>query len=104
MVLMKCSNQREGLQMNITPNDFEHLFEAAMEWDLETWKDQEFRFNFQIEVKTGYIYWTDSYAALILCREFLNERGYSFIDSWDEASEQWAFISNYDFHAARVGA
>lgn len=90
--------------MNITPNDFEHLFDAAMEWDLETWKDQEARFDFSVEVQFGYIYWVETYAALILCREFLNERGYTFVESFDEATEQWAFISNYDFHSSRVSA
>ena len=90
--------------MNITPNDFEHLFDAAMEWDLETWKDQEARFDFSIEVRFGFIYWVENYSSLILCREFLNERGNTFIDSFDEATQQWAFISDYDFHSARVSA
>ena len=90
--------------MNVTPEDFEHLFDAAMEWDIETWRDQEMRFDFAIEVKYGYVYWVECRAALILCREFLHERGFSFVDSWDEGTDQWAFISNYDFHASRVGA
>lgn len=101
---MKPSNQREGLKMTITPEDFEYLFDAAMEWDIETWRDQELRFDFKIEVKAGFIYWVEDRANLILCRQFLNERGFTFIDSWDEATEQWVFISDYDFHSARVSA
>jgi hypothetical protein len=90
--------------MNITPQDFEHLFEAAMEWDIETWRDQEARFDFNIEVKKGHIYWVENYPSLIMCRHFLNERGHSMVESFDEATQQWAFISSYDFHAARVSA
>jgi hypothetical protein len=90
--------------MNITPQDFEYLFETAMEWDLAGWEGQEARFDFQTEVKQGHIYWVENYASMILCREFLNTRGFFCVESFDEALEQWAFISDYDFHAARVGA
>jgi len=90
--------------MNITPQDFEHLFETAMEWDIRTWKDQEARFDFSVEIPLGHIYWVENYSDFMLCREFLNNRGHFCVESFDEAMEQWAFISDYDFHAARVSA
>ena len=90
--------------MRITPQDFEHLFDAAMEWDVATWTDQESRFDFENQPDTGFIYWVEEYPNLILCREFLAERGFTYTASFDEATEQWAFISDYDFHAARVSA
>jgi hypothetical protein len=90
--------------MNITAQDFEYLFETAMEWDAATWKDQEARFDFETEVNQGHIYWVENYASLVLCRDFLNTHGYTFVPSVDEAMQQWCFISDYDFHAARVSA
>jgi hypothetical protein len=90
--------------MEITTEDFEYLFETAMEWDIETWKDQEARFDFKIEVQKGFIYWVENYPSLIMCRQFLNERGHFCVDSFDEGIQQWVFISDYDFHAARVSA
>jgi len=90
--------------MDITPQDFEHLFEVAMDWDAEAWRDQEARFDFPIEVKNGFIYWVENYASLMLCRHFLNQQGHFAVTSFDEASEQWCFITGYDFHSARVGA
>jgi hypothetical protein len=90
--------------MDITAEDFEHLFETAMEWDAKAWQDQEFRFDFDVEMPTGHIYWVEDYSSMMLCRQFLNERGFNFTSSFDESLEQWAFISDYDFHAARVSA
>jgi len=90
--------------MKITAQDFEHLFDAAMEWDAATWADQINRFEVQDMPQTGHIYWVEEYPNLILCREFLAERGFTYTASFDEATEQWAFISDYDFHAARVSA
>ena len=90
--------------MKISAKDFEHLFDAAMEWDSATWEDQMNRFDF-IEIPAkGYIYWVEEYYNLILCREFLAQAGFTFIYSFDEATEQWAFISNYNFDSARVSA
>lgn len=90
--------------MEITLEDFENLFEVAMEWELETWEGQEYRFNFPIEIQSGYIYWVENRASMIMCRQFLNERGFTCIDSWDEATQQWAFISDYNWETSRVGA
>ena len=41
--------------MDITAQDFEYLFETAMEWDSAAWKDQEHRFDFNVEVAKGHI-------------------------------------------------
>ena len=90
--------------MEITAQDFEYLFETAMEWDATAWKDQELRFDFNVEVAKGHIYWVENYASMLLCRDFLNTRGFFCVESFDEALEQWVFISDYDFHAARVSA
>jgi hypothetical protein len=90
--------------MKLTSQDFEHLFDAAMEWDVETWADQMNRFDFKNEVQHGFIYWVEEYPNLILCRQFLAENDYTYEPSFDEATEQWVFITNYDFNSARVGA
>jgi len=90
--------------MEITAQDFEHLFDAAMEWHLNTWSEQTNRFDFDDMPQTGFIYWVEEYPNLILCREFLAKRGYTYTASFDEATDQWAFISNYNFDSARVSA
>jgi hypothetical protein len=90
--------------MEITAQDFEHLFDSAMEWHLNSWSEQTNRFDFDDMPKFGHIYWVEEYPNLILCREFLAKRGFTYTQSFDEATDQWAFITNYDFHAARVSA
>ena len=90
--------------MNITAQDFEYLFDVSMSWTASNWSGQAYRFDFENQPETGFIYWVEDYSNLILCRQFLNERGFTFTKSFDEATEQWAFISDYDFHAARVSA
>jgi hypothetical protein len=90
--------------MEITAQDFEHLFETAMEWNATTWQDQILRFDFKVDVPKGHIYWVENYSDMMLCRQFLNDRNFFCVESFDEAMEQWCFISDYDFHSARVSA
>lgn len=90
--------------MEITAQDFEYLFETAMEWDAADWKDQATRFDFETETNKGMIYWVSSYAFLILCREFLKMQGQTFVPTFDEALQQWCFVSDYNFWSARVSA
>ena len=90
--------------MNITAWDFEHLFDVSMEWNKADWAIHSNRWDFNEAPKDGFIYWCEDYASLVLCREFLASGNYTYLQSFDEGTEQWAFISDYDFHSARVSA
>ena len=81
--------------MKITEKDFEALTNTSMEWTKEDWSEQEFRFDFEASPESGFIFWVDDYASLMFCRQFCEERGFTFTSSFDEATEDWCFISNY---------
>jgi hypothetical protein len=90
--------------MKITAQDFEHLVEQAMSWDLNQWAEQLNRFSFDKFPDDGVIYWVENYSSFMLCRQFLAENGYTFIQSFDEGAEQWCFITNYDFCSVKADA
>ena len=84
------------MELQLTAEDFQNLIETAMEWDKKEWEPQELRFDFKDHPDLGFIYWVDSYTTLVICQHFLNLNKRTFFKSWDEATEQWCFITDYD--------
>jgi len=84
------------MELKLTAEDFQNLVDTAMEWDVKEWEGQELRFDFKGEPDLGFIYWVESYTTLVLCEHYLTVNEFSFFKSWDEATEQWCFITNYD--------
>jgi hypothetical protein len=84
------------MELQLTAEDFQNLVETAMEWDKKEWEPQELRFDFEGHPDLGFIYWVESYTALVICKHFLKLNNQTFFMSWDEATEQWCFITDYD--------
>ena len=84
--------------MKLTNEDFTRLFDCAMAWGLD-WKEQADRFEpTPKEFRFQWVYWFDSYSALLLARLFLDEDGWQSESLWDEDLEQWILLTNYEFN------
>ena len=84
--------------MKLTNEDFTRLFDSAMAWGLD-WKEQADRFDPTAkEFRFQWVYWFDSYSALLLARLFLDEDGWQSESLWDEDLEQWILLTNYEFN------
>jgi hypothetical protein len=82
--------------MKLTNEDFMYLHECSMQWD-QGWELKASRFEPRVKsYQWRWAYWFDSYARLLLGREFLAEQGYEFEVVWDEATEQWLLLTNYE--------
>ena len=82
--------------MNLTERDFNRLIETAMEWKSETgWIDKKDRFEDTINWSHKFIYWVENYASALLATEYLNQKGYDFSISYDEAMTQYCFTTDY---------
>lgn len=82
--------------MKLTERDFNRLIETAMEWKSETgWIDKKDRFEDTINWSHKFIYWVENYASALLATEYLNQKGYDFSISYDEAMTQYCFTTDY---------
>lgn len=82
--------------MKLTERDFNRLIETAMEWKSETgWIDKKDRFEDTINWSHKFIYWVENYASALLATEYLNQKGYDFSISYDEAMSQYCFTTDY---------
>ena len=82
--------------MKLTKHDFERLTEVQMEWvGNDGWIDKKDRFEDTINWSHKFIYWVENYASALLATEYLNQKGYDFSISYDEAMTQYCFTTYY---------
>ena len=82
--------------MKLTKHDFERLTEVQMEWvGSDGWIDKKDRFEDTINWSHKFIYWVENYASALLATEYLNQKGYDFSISFDEAMSQYCFTTDY---------
>lgn len=82
--------------MKLTERDFNRLIETAMDWKSETgWIDKKDRFEDTINWSHEFIYWVENYASALLATEYLNQKGFDFSISYDEAMSQYCFTTDY---------
>ena len=82
--------------MKLTKHDFERLTEVQMEWvGNDGWIDKKDRFEDTINWSHKFIYWVENYASALLATEYLNQKGYDFSISYDEAMTQYCFTTDY---------
>jgi hypothetical protein len=82
--------------MKLTKHDFERLTEVQMEWvGSDGWIDKKDRFEDTINWSHKFIYWVENYASALLATEYLNQKGYDFSISYDEAMTQYCFTTDY---------
>lgn len=75
--------------------DFERLTESQMEFNGQNWEVQEFRFDQEMNFNHEYIFWCESYAALILATHYLDQVGHSYSIAYDSAVEMYCFTTDY---------
>jgi hypothetical protein len=77
--------------------DFEFLTQTSMEWKASTWSDQvnDGRFTGRIDFNHSYIYWFDSYAAVIAAKAILKDFEMDYSVLVDESTGEFAMTSNY---------
>lgn len=80
--------------MNITEQDFERLTQDSMIWSNEEWATKLDRFDDELP-DSGYIYWVDNYASIVLCRQYIEERGCNLTATFDGGMLQWCFVTDY---------
>jgi hypothetical protein len=67
-----------------------------MEWvGSDGWIDKKDRFEDTINWSHKFIYWVENYASALLATEYLNQKGYDFSISFDEAMSQYCFTTDY---------
>ena len=87
--------------MNLTNEDFMHLHNTSMEWG-KHWKKQAERFEpTATDFTWRWAYWFDSYPALLLAREFIEEEFWACEIFYDMGSEQWMFLTNYESYESK---
>jgi hypothetical protein len=93
--------------MKITEIDFENLATNSMRWDGTDWQVQADRFADDIRYDWAMGYWFDDITALIMAKNFLNDKDIPFQESYDEGSESYLVVTNYEtasWAAETVGA
>jgi hypothetical protein len=82
--------------MNLSNQDFMYLHECSMQWD-NSWRAKDGRFEPSVKsYEHRWAYWFDSYPALLLGRQFIQEQDYEFEVVWDSGTEQWLLVTNYE--------
>jgi len=87
--------------MRLSNEDFMHLHDTAMEWDVH-WKKQSVRFEPRVKsYEWRWAYWFDSYASLLLGRQFLEQEGFACEIVWDEGCIAWLILTNYESYESK---
>jgi hypothetical protein len=92
---MKTKHARNLANVQLNPLDFERLTESQMEFKGQNWEVQEFRFDQEMNFNHEYIFWTESYAALVLATHFLDQVGHTYSIAYDSAVEMYCFTTDY---------
>jgi len=93
--------------MKITETDFENLATNSMRWAGTDWQVQADRFADDIRYDWTMAYWFDEITALIMAKNFLNDKDIPFQESYDDGSESYVVVTNYEtasWAAETVGA
>lgn len=87
--------------MNLTSEDFMHLHSTSMEWG-NHWKKQAERFEPSVEqFNWRWAYWFESYTALLLAREFIEQDFWASETFFDMACGEWLLLTNYESYESK---
>jgi len=82
--------------MKLTNEDFMRLHQTSMEWGVH-WKKHKLHFEPSVKsYEWRWAYWFDLYANLLFGRQFLEQEEWSFEVVWDEGSDAWLLLTNYE--------
>ncbi|CAB4161722.1 hypothetical protein UFOVP1201_5 [uncultured Caudovirales phage] len=89
--------------MLITAKDFEALSNTKMQWAGYGWESQSDRFDQELFYEWPWAYWFEDAASMILARMFLFNLGRGFEFAYDEATDNYIIVTNYNSDI-KVGA
>jgi len=92
---MKIKHANALANVKLNPIDFERLTESQMQFAGHNWEVQDHRFDQDMNYDHEYIFWVESYAALILATHFLDQVKHSYTIAYDEAVEMYCFTTDY---------
>jgi hypothetical protein len=82
--------------MKLKAIDFERLTECQMEFNaVADWQSQSARFVDGLNWNHAFIYWCENYASTLLACQYLEQKGFSYEISWDDAIQQYCFTTDY---------
>ena len=92
---MKIKHADALVNFRLNALNFERLTESQMQFAGQNWEIQNDRFDQEMNYEHEYIFWVESYAALILATHYLKDIGYSYNESYDSAVDMWCFTTDY---------
>ncbi len=92
---MKTKHATNLANVKLNSLDFERLTESQMEFKNQAWEVQFNRFDQDMNYDHEFIFWTESYAALVLATHFLDQVGHNYVIAYDSAVEMYCFTTDY---------
>lgn len=92
---MRTKQASKLTSVNLNSVDFVRLTESQMEFKGQQWEVQDYRFDQEMNYNHGYIFWVESYAALILATHYLAQVGHDYLVAYDSAVEMYCFTTDY---------
>jgi len=92
---MKTKHAKALADFSLNAINFERLTESQMQFAGQNWEIQQDRFDQEMNFNHEYIFWVESYAALILATHYLSSMDYDYNESYDSAVEMWCFTTDY---------
>lgn len=89
----KHANALANVKLNAL--DFERLTESQMQFKGQNWEIQDHRFDQEMNYNHEYIFWVESYAALILATHYLDQVGHNYGICYDSAVDMYCFTTDY---------
>ena len=86
--------------MNLSTEDFGRLFTTAAQCDRGGIRTLAHRLEpMPCSLDWNWIYWFDSYAALLLARQFIEDLHWVTETAFDDGCEEWVLVTNYEWES-----
>jgi hypothetical protein len=75
--------------------DFERLSHTSMQWDQDTWAEQaaDGRFEGRVNFDHNFIFWFESYPAVVAAKSILMQMDEEFEVLYDKATDEWVMTT-----------
>jgi hypothetical protein len=84
------------MNLLLTEQDFDRLWDTSMEWQGAGWEAQDGRFSPPISYRWKRAYWFElAYANFVIACSYLEEQGHKYETAEDEAGG-WVIVTNYE--------
>ena len=89
--------------MKLTNEDFNRLWDNSMTWGKE-WQVKGERFEPVVSYEWARAFWFYSYSSLLMARSYLNDSSYETQTTYDEGTDSWLLLTNYNFEEESANA